>query len=479
MAFAMRLAVMPLIVAALAGVQQSHAKVLAGTIQLDGEFPEHYISKFSINQEGLIKGKLSTETGEAFTTGGLSMFLYNAEDWPEYAKQVTCMDRARLAKYRFQIGRDGGGDISAEQERQASYQLNTFDGHFEFTRELHLEDGEVWYIVIADCSLEQIYHEMPPIVFDVELMNGDSQLPAEEFGLAYVYTILVVILILAGVYGFGLVQEQRANNGTLHLIVKLLLLAYALNLVGTSFECVHLWIYAGNGKGSWFLNKLGELIMASFCVAVNFVLLCLACGWTLTEESTTASFMTAFKDPSKLLQWVTVGGMQVPAIVGAPSSLVVILFAGSFMVVEMVDVMTSNKDDDFSKFHAHDSNAGMTLMALQVVFCILFVYSITNTIKVVPPRLKTFCQSLTVAGVLWFLTTPTFVVLAPMFSKVWRHRFVTSGSIVMQTASLLTMCRLFLTSSTEYYKLSTMANMGTMLGLSNGPAVRGSGKSID
>ena len=119
-AFAMRLAVMPLIVAALAGVQQSNAKVLAGTIQLDGEFPEHYISKFSINQEGLIKGKLSTETGEAFTTGGLSMFLYNAEDWPEYAKQVTCMDRARLAKYRFQIGRDGGGDISAEQERQAS-----------------------------------------------------------------------------------------------------------------------------------------------------------------------------------------------------------------------------------------------------------------------------------------------------------------------------------------------------------------------
>ena len=176
--------------------------------------------------------------------------------------------------------------------------------------------------------------------------------------------------------------------------------------------------------------------------------------------------------------WRVCARLQVPAIVGAPSSLVVILFAGSFMVVEMVDVMTSNKDDDFSKFHAHDSNAGMTLMALQVVFCILFVYSITNTIKVVPPRLKTFCQSLTVAGVLWFLTTPTFVrrlyspcippvypgthvtlqwevwfpgvfvhaisyhsgnivrtervvrnngeqvVLAPMFSKVWRHRFV-------------------------------------------------------
>ena len=188
-------------------------------------------------------------------------------------------------------------------------------GHFEFTRALHVEDGLVWYIVIADCSLEQIYHDVPPIVFDVELMNGESHLPAEEFGLAWVYTALVVILVLAGGYGFTLVQEQKSNLGSLHLIVKLLLLAYALNLVSTSLECTHLWIYAANGKGSWFFNKLGELIQASFCVVVNFVLLCLACGWTLTQEATTASFMEAFRDPAKLFQFVTVGGFQVPHLV--------------------------------------------------------------------------------------------------------------------------------------------------------------------
>ena len=173
----------------------------------------------------------------------------------------------------------------------------------------------MWYIVIADCSLEQIYHDVPPIVFDVELMNGESHLPAEEFGLAWVYTALVVILVLAGGYGFTLVQEQKSNLGSLHLIVKLLLLAYALNLVSTSLECTHLWIYAANGKGSWFFNKLGELIQASFCVVVNFVLLCLACGWTLTQEATTASFMEAFRDPAKLFQFVTVGGFQVPHLV--------------------------------------------------------------------------------------------------------------------------------------------------------------------
>ena len=68
------------------------------------------------------------------------------------------------------------------------------------------------------------------------------------------------------------------------------------------------------------------------------------------------------------------------------------------------------------------------------------------------------------AGVLWFLVTPALVLVAPMLGKVMRHRFVTAGSVIMQTSSLLMMCRLFLTSSTEYYKLSSMANMGTMLG---------------
>ena len=40
------------------------------------------------------------------------------------------MDRANLAKYRFQIGRggEGGQDASADEERRASYQMRTFDG---------------------------------------------------------------------------------------------------------------------------------------------------------------------------------------------------------------------------------------------------------------------------------------------------------------------------------------------------------------
>jgi hypothetical protein len=44
-------------------------KVLRGTIKLDGEAPEAYISKFSINEEGLIVGSLRTANAQPFNTG--------------------------------------------------------------------------------------------------------------------------------------------------------------------------------------------------------------------------------------------------------------------------------------------------------------------------------------------------------------------------------------------------------------------------
>jgi hypothetical protein len=456
------------------------AKVLSGTLTLDGELPSHYISKFSLNQPGSVTGVLETETGEMFTSGGVALFLYDAEDWPQYHKEVTCMDRARLAKHRFAIGAGGGKDVTSQQQLEASYRLANFPGHFQFTRDLSLDEGEVWYVVIADCSLEQIYHRIPPIKYEVTLLNGDSHLPAEEFGLASIYSAILLVLLAAGFYMVHLVREQRKSTGNIHLIVKLLLIAFVLNLVSTGCETSHLWIYAMDGKGSYPLNKFSEIAQAVFSMTVNFVLLALACGWTLTDEQSGMSFMVALRDPSKLFGFVEVGGMQLPAIISAPSSLVVMLFQCSFVFVEMWDVFTSNRDDDFAKFHAHDSRAGTVLMLLQVVFCGLFVFSLTTTKKVVPPRLKDFCMSLAVAGCMWFLVTPTSVLVAPFLPKVIRHRLVTAGTITLQSTAMLLMCKLFLTRSTEYYKLSTMANAGTMFGLSN-PDVRGSasGKAID
>lgn len=74
------------------------------------------------------------------------------------------------------------------------------------------------------------------------------------------------------------------------------------------------------------------------------------------------SFMVALRDPAKMFSWTEIGGLYLPSCVGTPSSLVVVLFTFSFVAIEAVDVFTSNQDDDFAKFHAHDSSAGYALM---------------------------------------------------------------------------------------------------------------------
>jgi len=461
----------------------AQGKVLSGVIKLDGEVPEHYISKFSINSEGTVQGTLKTETGEKFTSGSVSLFMYNAEDWPQYAKEVTCMDRARLAKHRFSIGSKGKRELSVDEEMRNTYQLHEHESSFSFEAPMLLDEGEVWYVVIADCSLEQIYHNIPPIQYDISLLNGGGHNPAEEYGLNMVYLGLLVFLAVGGIYAMKLARDQYDTLGQLHLIMKLLLFAFLLNWLATAFEAAHLWIYTATGTGSATFNKISEMTAAMFSVTVNFVLLALACGWTLTETSDTSasSVMDTFKNPSKLFQWAEVGGIKVPSVLATPSSLLVLIMMGSYVCVEFFDVLTSNQDDDFSKFHEHDSMAGYILMAMHVIFCLLFWFTIAKTMKNVPPRLRDFCKQLLFAGTLWFWTTPILVAIAPFFDMVIRHRLVTGGTIFLQSTSLLVMVRLFLSSSSEYYKFSTIANNGTMLGLSGvGPAQgRATGKAID
>lgn len=454
----------------------SVAKLITGQTQLDGEVPERYISKFSINGGGTIEGSLTTADGKDFETGGIALFIFNAEDWPKYHKLPTCMDRARLATSLFSIANQG--EVNAEQALQNTYRLQRFKGEYKFKRELKPEkDGEVLYVVIADCSLEQIFHKVPPINYHITFLNQDSHIPADMYTLRATYIVLVCLLFAAGGYGTMLVKSQQQSLGSLPLISKMLMGAYFLNLIGTLFMAIHLQIYTSSGSGMWILESLSILSNACFKTVVNFVLLALACGWTLTDDSSGMAFMVALRDPSKMFK-ITDSG--VPAITAVPSALVVLLFIIFFIVVEFYDLMTSNREDDHGKAHNHDSAAGRLLMLMEVAFCGLFLFTTSSTRKVVNLRQKDFLLWLMVAGALWFLVTPVLVVTSPMMARVSRHRIITVGSISLQSTALVLMCRLFLTRSSEYYKLSSMANMGTIVGLSgSGGSGRMGGKAMD
>lgn len=415
-----------------------------------------------------MRGTLSTADGQPFNTGSVALFIFDAEDWGQYAEEVTCMDRARLAKSRFSIGDKGGAEASAQQELEASYRISKHAGSFTFSRDIKPEDGVVLYVVIADCSLEQIFHQLPPINYEVEFLNGDSHIPAEEYGLQTVYLVLLVGLLVAGGVGHKLVQEQRTRLEALPLITKMLLVAYVLNLASTTLEALLLYWYGAYGTQWGLIDTMAELLQAVFTSLVSFVLLALACGWTLTEDSSGAAFVVALRDPAALM---SCRGMT-------PSAALVLLFTASFVVVELVDLMTTSRDNDFAKFHEHDSPAGRLLMLMQVIFCGLFFFSLNHTRSVVPPRVKDFLKTLALGGAAWFLVTPMLVFMAPAFAKIQRHRIVTAGVVFLQSAALVLMCRLFLTRQSDYSKLSSIGNLGTFMGLESSRGAAG-GKAID
>lgn len=66
---------------------------------------------------------------------------------------------------------------------------------------------------------------------------------------------------------------------------------------------------------------------------------------------------------------------------------------------------------------------------------------------------------------MWFMVTPILVVMSIVIPKVLRHRIVTAGTMTLQSAALCFMCRLFLTRSSDFYKISSIANAGTLVGL--------------
>lgn len=205
---------------------------------------------------------------------------------------------------------------------------------------------------------------------------------------------------------------------------------------------------------------------------VNFVLIALACGWTLIDADSlapakgfAADVMGAFQDPAKILKHINL------------SSVLVIALTSAYFFIEVFDVLTTSKEHDFNKFHDHESSAGTTLLLFQVLLCAIFAFSLFRTEKEVKSRLKTFVRRLALSGCLWFLSTPVLCAVAVGTAKVSRHRLVTGGTLFVQTLALLTMCQLFLTRSNEYFKLSPVMSQVGLIAPASSPRV--AGKSID
>ena len=335
-----------------------------------------------------------------------------------------------------------------------------------------------YYAVIGDCYLEEYDAHPPAIHYDINFVNGkmvfpgdspdkarhdESELPADEQGL---YSMnFWVLLAMSGylVFFASLVVKQRKESGQVHLVVLLLGLAFLLQMGSVFFEFCHLHVYRQNGKGLRWRHSFFPADFFSECcqglseLLLSFLLVALASGWTLTEFMSafgdvgeTKTFMSAFARPAELVRKVT------------PAS----IFAACLIVIQvLLELAGRAYEDDFNQFHDMEHLPGHLLQFFRIALCGVFWMGLSGSMKHnANKEIGAFLNQLACFGTLWYLAFPLLVFYSGMFVAPHnRHRVVTVGSIVCQSAAIALLSHLFLGKS-AYKKVSSLSRMGNSMG---------------
>eukprot|EP00756_Hemistasia_phaeocysticola_P066710 Hpha_TRINITY_DN9441_c0_g1::TRINITY_DN9441_c0_g1_i1::g.139296::m.139296 len=473
----MRVAAAVLLVGLLAG---SEAKRTSGRFHLSaGDLthgPEYEIAKFSFAVgKALIKGTVEYSSKDINWHTSPALYLFSDEKWEDYHSAPACMDKVEHAHTVIQIGQmaDGSGGsrsridygyghLAKNYKTNLEQAGNTMIWTFEWEID-HKERTTGWFLIAADCALEQYNTRVAPMSYAVDLYNpGMNHLPADEHWLPTTYAAVVVLMSGYAMYCVKKSRELIQGQGKLHLVVKLLGLAYTLQLAATGVELLHQWLYSLNGVGFFVFDFASELMEGLSALVISFVLICLACGWTLVDDEADTkrgnSVATILRDPKLMLK----GGN----LLGNFLALLILALVGWIALL-----IFKNKlyDDDFTKFHAHDSGPGRVLLYIRAGLFVLFAVSLGVTVKKQKQRggssqLVSFLFRLLVLGSLWFVTFPLMVALANICAHYHRHRIVAGGVLFLQNTCLGGLAYQFLSESSSYARLSTAWESGLLPG---------------
>jgi len=460
--------VLLLLIAALA-VSLSSAKTVTGTFLLEaGDFekgPEEELTKYSFAVgDSKVTGIFEYTDAKTWMTSP-ALYLFKDDKWAEYHAAPACQEKVALAHASIPIGR-----VTSSH----THLLNEGLGRATEANTEELEDGKVrwtftweishhvrtygWFLIAADCALEQYNARVTPMTYTIELYNpGNTHLPADEHGLPRVYFYCFAVMLAYAVFCCYLAKKHYDETGKIHLVVWLLAVAYLLQLLSIFCELLHLWRYKHDGVGIYLFDLISEVAEGASQSAISFVLTALACGWTLIDSDADRargnSVANLLRNPKKLFR--------------GPNVAVVVII--TLVILSMIlSVLNKGYDGDFQKFHDHESAPGKLLVLLRLLLGLAFCYSLHVTLKVQTRRggneLIAFLRRLMLLGGLWFLAFPVLVFASSIFAHYLRHRIVTGGVLLLQVSSLSLLAYQFLAHSSSYFKISTLSESGVLPG---------------
>ncbi|CAJ0920268.1 unnamed protein product [Ranitomeya imitator] len=188
----------------------------------------------------------------------------------------------------------------------------------------------------------------------------------------------------------------------MHTVLKVLSNALLLQVVSALANYLHFSWYAKDGKGAPLIGSLAELCDIASEVQMLYLLLSLCIGWTLSRMK---------KSQGRPLQWDS-----------TPTSTGIAVIAVIAQVILLV--WEQFEDTDHHSYHAHQSLAGLLLIAMKVCLAASLACGLYQIITVERSTMKRqFYITFAKGCFLWFLCHPCFVAVSYFFKEYQREKY--------------------------------------------------------
>ncbi|KAJ8604460.1 hypothetical protein CTAYLR_000932 [Chrysophaeum taylorii] len=428
-------------------------KVVRGSAALDGVHSEHELAKFAYDVgDGSMTANLWVDDdGEGVMYGdqrhhSLSVYAYTDERRRAVERAPSCEEKGALAEWRVRV------------PLQRKFRVEEFVATSNSAR--------VWFFVLADCSLEQYYHEVPVVRFEIEMRGpGRQHLPFDEKGMGRLHAVNSVASAIV------CATSVRAHRGKPHVAAFILEVSAALDAVSSLCEWRHITAFARDGVGSYFFDATAALLEATCDAAIAALLLAIGAGWTLR-----ASLSDDEKAGRSPLREETLPEQAASAVaplataLRAPLALPPFVVAAFFGIHLVLAQWSRIYDDDFDSFHDWEHLPGRILVVFRVFLALVFVPISLRTQACAGTRLRRFYVGWALVGTAWFLALPALSLIAAVSPAATRHARMSGGSALVQTASLLSLALLFSGAFAPYYhSISTVGQADANLDLGGAP----------
>lgn len=382
----------------------------------------------------------------------LTVRLVRDDEWRKFQKSPSCTEKVPYSSINEHVTFQK--KVITKDTRKGTKKETLYEA--EIAMPLDNEKKKrvrYFYFVVTDCSLEFYMHDdtIPKIHYRVESWNNGSTLSADESHLQTLHTITLLISgILAVLLGLSIVT-QLYEKSSVHAAMIWVMVAAATDAFSSFLELVHLYLYAGNGVGSYFLDALSAYMEAICDSLVCLLLLSVAVGWTLPSD------FIAVQQKANFIQ-KAMSGLQSPFGTFTKPSSTGVLACSIFLLHVLLAQWGRVYNDEFDSYHDLEHLPGKVLMFFRLVLGFLFLGGCFQTKLRCPISLQTFYVRLAMVGTFWFWSLPIMTwIVNTVVSYHLRHFSVGVWGAVCQSSSIVLLSWLVTSQSTSYHKFSHLS----------------------